>query len=60
LSHYVGGITQKFANVKLVVPTIWPIQEGTNLTQKEVITLKEARFSFDRLHKNKVQSLFGS
>jgi hypothetical protein len=29
------------------------------LTQKEVTTLKEARFSFDRLHRNNVWSLFG-
>jgi hypothetical protein len=39
---------------------IWPIQEGTNLTQKEVTTLEEVRFSFDNLHRNNVQSLFGS
>jgi hypothetical protein len=45
----VGGTTRKFIVIKLVVPTIWPIQEGINLTQKEVITLEKARFSFDHL-----------
>jgi hypothetical protein len=39
------------------VLTIWLIQEGTNLIQKEVITLEEVGFSFDH---NRVQSLFGS
>jgi hypothetical protein len=43
----------------LVVPTTWPIQEGTNLTQKKVTTLEKAWFSFDYLRKNNVQSLFG-
>jgi len=39
---------------------IWPIQEGTHLIQKEVTTLEEVRFSFDNLHRNNIQSLFGS
>jgi hypothetical protein len=50
----VGGIAQKFTIVRPTVPTVWPIQEGTNLTQKEVITLEEARFSFDHLHTNDI------
>ncbi len=49
LSHYVGGIIQKFVVAKLVVPIVWPIQEGINLTQKEVPTLEEVGFSFDFL-----------
>ncbi len=53
-------ITQKIAISRHVVPTIWLIQEGINLIQKEVTTLEEARYSFDRLHKNNTQSLFGS
>jgi len=56
----VGEIIQKFAIARHVVPTIWPIQKGSNLTQKKVITLEEARFSFDCLHKNNTQNLFGS
>ncbi len=59
LSCYVGGTTQKFAVSRLAVPTIWPIQEGTNLTQKGATTLKEVGFSFDCLRRNNVQSLFG-
>jgi hypothetical protein len=55
----VGGTTQKFAIVKPIVPTAWPILVGTNLTQKEVTALKEVGFSFDRLCRNNVQSLFG-
>jgi hypothetical protein len=46
LSHCISGTTQKFAIVRLAIPTIWPIQESTSLTQKEVTTLKEAWFSF--------------
>jgi hypothetical protein len=55
----VGGTTQKFVVVKLAVLTIWPIQEGTNLIQKEATTPKEVGFSFDCLRKNNAQSLFG-
>jgi hypothetical protein len=35
------------------------MQESINLTQKEVTILKKRRFSFDCLHRNNVQSLFG-
>jgi hypothetical protein len=43
LSH-VSGIVQKYAIVKPSVPIAWLIQEGTNLTQKEVTTLKKQCF----------------
>jgi len=59
LSHCVGGTTQKFAIAKLTVPIVWPIQKGTNLTQKKATILEKAWFSFDCLHRNNVQSLFG-
>jgi len=55
----VGGIAQKFVVAKPLVPIVWPIQEGTNLTQKEVTTLEETRFSFNHLFRNNIQSLFG-
>jgi hypothetical protein len=29
------------------IPIVWPIQEGTDLTQKEVTILEETMFSFD-------------
>jgi hypothetical protein len=48
---------QKYAIIRPSIPTIWPIQEGTNLIQKEVTTLEEARFSF---RYSCVSSLFGS
>jgi hypothetical protein len=38
---------QKYVVVRPSMPTIWLFQEGTNLIQKEVITLKEVGFSFD-------------
>jgi hypothetical protein len=57
LSHNVGGIAWKYVVAKLSVPTIWLIQEGIDLIQKEVITFKKLGLSFDHSH---VQSLFGS
>jgi hypothetical protein len=48
---------QKYVVVKPSVPIVWPIQEGINLTQKEVITLEEAGFSF---YHNCARSLFCS
>jgi len=46
LNHYVDGTSRKFAVARLVVPIVWPIQKGTNLTQNELITLEEVGFSF--------------
>jgi hypothetical protein len=57
LSCCVSGTTQKYVVPRPLVLTIWPIKEGTNLTQKEIITLEEVGFSFYHSH---VQSLFGS
>jgi hypothetical protein len=48
LSHCVCGTTQKYAIARLSVLTIRPIQEGIDLIQKEVTTLKEMGFSFYR------------
>jgi len=47
LSCCVDGTTQKYAVARPSVTTVWPIQKGTDLIQKEVIALQEARFSFD-------------
>ncbi len=57
LSHCVCR-TWKIVVVKLVVPIVWPIQEGINLVQKEVTTLEDVRFFFWLLHRNNIQSLF--
>jgi hypothetical protein len=57
LNHCVDGIVQKYAVVRPLVPTIWPIQEDNDSIQKEVITLEEGRFSFEHNH---ARSLFGS
>jgi hypothetical protein len=50
---------QKCVVAKLQVPSFWPIQEDTNLTQKEVTCLEEARCFFNHQHKNNACSLFG-
>jgi hypothetical protein len=50
LTCCVGGTTQKHVVVKPLVPTVWLIKEGINLTQKEVLTLEEMRVSFDHNH----------
>jgi hypothetical protein len=47
----------KYVIARAWIPTIWPIQEGSDLIQKEVTTLEEVGFSFDC---NCAQSLFGS
>jgi len=36
LSRNVGGTTQKYTITRLKVPNVWPIQQGTNLVQKEM------------------------
>jgi hypothetical protein len=36
LSSCVGGITRKYTIIRLKVPNVWPIQQGINLTQKEM------------------------
>ncbi len=43
--------------VRPLVPIVWPIQEGINLIQKEVTTLKKKKNSFDC---SRAQNLFGS
>jgi len=47
----------KYVIARSFVPTIWPIQEGSDLIQKEVIILEEVGFSFDY---SCAWSLFGS
>jgi hypothetical protein len=34
LSHYVNGTLRKYAIVRLLVPIVWPIQEGIDLSLK--------------------------
>jgi len=33
---------------KPIIPSLWLVQEGTNLTQIEVVALKEASFLFSK------------
>jgi hypothetical protein len=51
------GRREKYVVARPSIPTVWPIQEGIDLTQKEVTTLEKVGFSFDQ---SCVQSLFGS
>ncbi len=48
---------RKYVIARHLVPTVWPIQEGTNLVQKEVTILEEVGFSF---YCSYVRNLFGS
>ncbi len=52
LNHCVSGTMENYTIARPTIPIVWPIKESTNLTQKEVITLEEARFSFDHLYRN--------
>jgi hypothetical protein len=43
----VGGSSRKYAIVKPHVSSIWLVQHGVNLTQKEVLSLEQVGFLFD-------------
>ncbi len=40
----VGRTSRKYALDRLTLPSLWPMQEGENLTQIEMVTLEEAGF----------------
>jgi hypothetical protein len=40
----VGGTNKKYAFDRLAFPSIWPLQEGIDLIQIEVVAFEEARF----------------
>jgi hypothetical protein len=42
LIHCVGGTGRKYCVDRPLVPSTWPMQVGTNLTQFEMTTLEEA------------------
>jgi len=46
--HYMGGMKRNYAIDKLVISSIWPMREGSNLSQDEVKSLEEASFVFNR------------
>jgi hypothetical protein len=54
----VGGSLKKYVVACPHVSTVWPIQHGVNLTQKEVSSLEEDGFMFDYEHKKDPYSLF--
>jgi hypothetical protein len=55
----VGGIRKEYAIGRPIVPSLWPVQERTNLTQDEVMTLKKAGFLLSRKAKCHPRNLFG-
>jgi len=54
----VGGIGRKYAIGRLIVPSLWLVQEGTNLTQDEVTTLEEVSFFLSKKPKCHPKNLF--
>ncbi len=44
LMHCVGRTSRKYALNRVALPSLWHVQEGTNLTQIEVVALEEANF----------------
>jgi hypothetical protein len=46
--NYMKGMKHNYAIDKLAISSIWPIQEGSNLSQDEVKSLEEASFVLNR------------
>jgi hypothetical protein len=42
--HCVGGTSRKHAFDRLALPSLWPMQEGTDHIQIEVVALEEVSF----------------
>jgi hypothetical protein len=42
--HCVGGTIKKYALDRPTLTSLWLVQEGTNLTQIEVVVLEEVSF----------------
>jgi hypothetical protein len=55
-----GGSRRKYAVDRLLMFTLWPIQEGTNLIQDEVTRLEEASFIFCEQCRCFLSNLFGN
>ncbi len=49
MNHCMGGTKRKYVIERLVVPSIWPMQERTNLSQDEVKFHKEVGFVFNKM-----------
>jgi len=57
-SHCVKNTKRKYTIRRFIVPSLWHVQEGTNLTQDEMITLKDASFFFSEKPKCHPRILF--
>ncbi len=60
LTRCVGGTRRKYCVNRPLVPSMWPVQVGTNLTQFEVITLEEAKKNLFEARKCVPQTLFAN
>jgi hypothetical protein len=58
LTRCVGGTRRKYCVDRPLLPSTWPMQVGTNLTQFELTTLEEAGFIMCETHKCVPQTLF--
>jgi hypothetical protein len=54
----VGSTKRKYTIGRLIVPSLWLMQEGTNLTQDEVTTLEEVGFLLSEKPKFHPKNLF--
>jgi len=48
MNRFMGGTKCKYVFERPVVPSIWPMQEGTNLSQDEVKFPKQVGFVFNK------------
>jgi hypothetical protein len=48
MNHGMGGMNHRYAMDKIVIPLIWLVQEGTNLSHNEVKALEETCFVFNK------------
>jgi hypothetical protein len=60
LTHYVGRTRRKYHVNRPLLPSTWPMQVGTDLTQFEVIALKEARFVLCEVRKCAPWTIFAN
>ncbi len=58
LIRYVGRTGRNYCVDRPLVPSTWPVQIGTNLTQFEVTVLEEARFVMCEVCKCAPQTFF--
>jgi hypothetical protein len=48
MNHGMGGMNHRYAMDKIVIPLIWLVQEGTNLSHNEVKAFEKTCFVFNK------------